>query len=155
MWMLIGQNIRNANTYMTLSPTSWQLVSEANEQEAHALTAELVHNIFVGFAVLFLTNTFSHSMFCKDSFCSVCSICGGMLLPTFNSFVLNTCHPTSSTPQISLLSLSPSLSAFLSLCLYTYLPLGRPFLFTPNWLFLQPCTISLLFTLESFSCCPV
>ena len=55
----------------TLSTTSWQLASEENEEEAHALTAELAQYIFVGFAVLFLTNPFPHSMFCNDSFCSV------------------------------------------------------------------------------------
>ena len=49
--------------------------------------------------------------------------------------------------------LSHSLSVFLSLCLFTCLPLGQPFLFNPNWLFLQPCTISPLFALESPPCC--
>ena len=98
---------------MTLSPTSWQLASEANEQEAHALTAELVHNIFFDFAVLFLTNPFSHSMFCNDSFCSACSICIGMLLPTFSSFVLNTCQ-TPNLPSCLFLHLCLSLS--LSVC---------------------------------------
>ena len=81
MRMWIGEIIRNAKTYTTLSPTSWQFASEANEQEAHALTAELVHNLFVGFAVLILTNPFSHPMFCSDSFCSLRSICGRMRLP--------------------------------------------------------------------------
>ena len=46
-----------------------------------------------------------------------------------------------------------SLSVFLSFSLSTCPPLGRPFLFTPNWLFLQPCTISPLFALESPPCC--
>ena len=124
MRMLIGQNIRNANNYMTLSPTSWQLASEANEQEAHALIADYVHNMFIGFAVPFLINPFSHPMFCKDSICSVCSIWGLMLLPTFFYFVLNTCHPPH--PKSPLLSLSTSLSFSYCLSLSVCLSISPP-----------------------------
>ena len=62
-------------------------------------------------------------------------------------FLLRFEHMPSPIPHTSkslLLSLSPSLSV----C-----PLVRPFLVTLNWLFLQPCTISPLFALESPPCC--
>ena len=115
MW--IGEIIRNAKTYTTLSPTSWQLAFEANEQEAHALIADYVHNMFIGFAVLFLINPFSGIQSVLFALFVVTCYC----LPFSTSFWT---HATPHTPNLlSCLCLHLCLSLTVSLSLSVFLSL--------------------------------